>query len=159
MNKMFTFMRESSIARFFIPLGVILIIFGVIIFVINMKNKNYLKIEATILDTKVLEEAYTDADGNHVDETYSATIEYTVDGKKYQQTLDNVSKYNVGDKMTIYYNPQDPNQITQSKTLIIPIVMIIAGITAVTGGIVSIVNAIKRHKKMKEQERSWANGQ
>ena len=159
MNKMFTFMRESSIARFFIPLGVILIIFGVIIFVINMKNKNYLKIEATILDTKVLEEAYTDTDGNHVDETYSVTIEYTVDGKKYQQTLDNVSKYNIGDKMTIYYNPQDPNQITQSKTLIIPIVMIIAGITAVTGGIVSIVNAIKRHKKMKEQERSWANGQ
>ncbi len=159
MNKIFTFMRESSIARFFIPLGVILIIFGVIIFVINMKNKNYLKIEATILDTKVLEEAYTDTDGNHVDETYSVTIEYTVDGKKYQQTLDNVSKYNIGDKMTIYYNPQDPNQITQSKTLIIPIVMIIAGITAVTGGIVSIVNAIKRHKKMKEQERSWANGQ
>lgn len=159
MNKMFTFMRESSIARFFIPLGVILIIFGVIIFVINMQNQNYLKIESTILDIKVLEEAYTDADGNQVDETYSATIEYTVDGKKYQQTLDNVSKYNVGDKMTIYYNPQDPNQITQSKTLIIPIVMIVAGITAVIGGIVSSVNAVKRHKKMKEQERSWANGQ
>ena len=159
MNKMFTFMRESSFARFFIPLGLILIIFGVIVFVINTKNQNYLKIEATVLDVKVLEEAHTDIDGNQVDETYSATIEYIVDGKKYTQTLDNVPKYNVGDKTTIYYNPQDPNQITQSKSLIIPIIMIIAGFAALVSGIISIVNAVKRHKKMQEQERSWANGQ
>ena len=41
MNNMFTFMRESSVARFFIPAGLLLIIVGVVIFFINVNNQNY----------------------------------------------------------------------------------------------------------------------
>ena len=37
------------------------------------------------------------------------------------------------------------------------IVIIVAGVASLTGGIISGVNAVKRNKKMKEQERSWAN--
>ena len=157
MNKIFTFMRESSTARFFIPLGIFLIIFGVIMFVINSNNQNYIEIEAIVSNVKLSQEEYTDIDGNRVDATYNVTVKYTVDGKEYDAKLDDVSEYNVGDKMKIYYNSKDPSQITQTKSLIIPIVIVVAGIISLVGGIMSGLNAIKRYKKMKEQERGWNN--
>ena len=157
MNKFLTFMRESSTARFFIPAGLILIIFGIFVLVINMKNQNYIKTDSTVIDVKQTQEAYTDSEGNIVEAEYSAIVKYTVDGKEYTDTLDNVGKYNIGDTISIYYNPSDPSQITQTKSLILPIVLIVGGIASLTGGIISAVRAVKRHKKMKEQERSWAN--
>ena len=157
MNKFLTFLRESSTARFFIPAGIILIAFGVFMFVINTKNQDYIKVESTVSNVKLVQEEYFDTDGNRVEATYDVIVKYTVDGKEYDGTLDNVSKYNIGDKVTIYYNPKDPSQITQTKSLILPIVIIILGVSSLTGGIVSAVNAVKRHKQMKEQERSWVN--
>ena len=151
-------MRESSTARFFIPLGLLLVIFGVVFFIINTKNQDYIKIEATVLNVELEEDEYIDTDGNQVEAKYNVTIQYTVDGKDYTNTLENVSKYNVGDKTTVYYNPKDPTKITQTKTLIIPIIMIILGIVSFVGGIISASNAMKKYKKMKEQERSWENG-
>ena len=157
MNKMFLFMRESSIARFLIPVGVMLIVFGAVMFFINTKNQNYIKIEANVTDVREEQETNIDADGTSTTTIYNVTVNYTVDGKEYTQDLNNVSKYKVGDKMDIYYNPKDPNQITQTKSLILPIIIFVAGIASLTGGIISAVNAVKRNKKMKEQERSWAN--
>ena len=157
MNKIFIFMRESQTARFLIPAGLLFIIFGIVMFVITLNNQNYIKIEATVTNVQEAQETNVDSDGTTTTTVYNATVNYVVDGKEYTQTLDNVSKCKVGDKMYIYYNPKNPNQITQTKSLILPIVIIVAGIASLTGGIISAVNAIKRHKKMKEQERSWAN--
>lgn len=157
MNKVFTFMRESSTARFFIPMGLVLIIFGVVFFIINTKNQNYIKTEATVVDAKLVEEEYTDTDGNHVDATYDVTIKYSVSGNEYTEVLNSVPKYDIGEKTTIYYNPNNPKEITQTKSLIIPVIIVVAGIASLTGGIISASNAIKRHKKMQEQERSWNN--
>ncbi len=150
-------MRESSTARFFIPVGIMLIVFGVVMFVINKGNQDYLEVEATVTNATIFEEAYSDADGNIVEATYSVDLKYTVKERDYNARLEGVSKYNVGDKMKIYYNPKDPSQITQSKSLILPLVIIAAGIASLVGGIISAVNAIKKHKQMKEQERSWEN--
>lgn len=159
MNKIITFMRESSTARFLIPFGIVLIVFGVIIFVINSKNQNFIKTEAIVTNVQLSQEEYLDADGSRVEATYNVTIKYTVDEIDYEETVENISKYEVNDKMTIYYNPQDPSQITQSISLILPIAIMASGVAALVGGIVSAVNAVKRHKAMKEQERSWENGQ
>ncbi|MBR4618261.1 MAG: DUF3592 domain-containing protein [Bacilli bacterium] len=150
-------MRESQTARFFIPAGLILIIFGIVVFVITLNNQNYIKIEATVANVEETQETNVDDGETNITTIYNATVNYIVDGKEYTQTLDNVSKCKVGDKMDIYYNPKDPNQITQTKSLILPSVIIFAGIASLVGGIISAVNAVKRHKKMKEQERSWAN--
>lgn len=157
MNKIVTFLRESMVARFFIPAGIILMVFGVFMFVINSKNQNYIKTESTVSSIEVLEEAYTDVDGNYVDATYKITVKYTVDNKEYTATLDNVSKYNEGDKVTIYYNPKDPSQVTMTISLILPIAIIVAGIAALVGGIISGVNSMKKYKKMNEQEKGWNN--
>ena len=160
MNKLFTFFRESQTARFLIPLGLMLTIFGVVIFTINSKNQNYIGVEATVSKAELVEEAHTDIDGNSVEATYKVFVKYTVDGKEYDEELGELSgTYKKDEKMTIYYNPDNPKEITQTKSLIIPIIMVVGGISALVGGIISGVNAIKRQKKMKEQEKEWAKNE
>ena len=88
----------------------------------------------------------------------SELLSYTVDGKEYRTDLDGVSKYEVGDKMTIYYDPADPLQVTMTTSLLVPILIMAGGIAMLAGGIVSAVNAVKRYNKMKAQEEEWANG-
>ncbi len=157
MNKTFSFMRESSTARFFIPAGIILIIFGIFMFVINMNNQNYIKTKATVTDVEEKQETTEGSEGTETTTIYNVTLTYTVNGKEYTGTLDNVSKHKVGDKMDIFYDPKDPKKITQTKSLILPISIIAVGVASLVGGIISAVNAVKKHNKMKEQERSWAN--
>ena len=158
MNSMATFFRESRTARFFIPAGIILIIFGIFMFIVNNNNKNYVEVESTVTSVNIDQEAYIDVDGNQVEATYTVNLKYNVDGKEYTGDLSGVSKYNIGDKIKIYYNPDDPTQITQTKSLILPIVIVVAGLSSLTFGIVSSIRAIKEHKELKSQEEGWKNG-
>lgn len=157
MNKIATFFRESRTARFFIPAGMILIVFGVFMFIINTKNSDYIKTESVVSKVELAQEAYVDADGNHVEATYDISVKYTVDGKEYEAELNGLSERKTGDRITIYYNPSDPSQITQTKSLLLPIAIILGGIVAFVSGIISGIKSIKRYKKMKEQEKGWAN--
>ena len=126
-------------------------------FMINKENQNYIKTEAVVSRTELVEESYIDENDNTVEATYKVYVKYTVDGKEYEEELGVLSGYKKDQKITIYYNPQDPSKITQTKSLILPIAFVIAGMMSLTGGIMSGLNAIKRVKKMKEQERSWKN--
>ena len=157
MNKMATFLRESSTARFLIPIGILLIIFGVFMFIINDKNKNYIETDAIVSKTELVNDSYTDENGNTVEETYRVYVKYTVDGKEYEEEYGELSGYKKNQKITIYYNPDDPSKITGTKSMVLPIIFIIAGISSLIGGIMSGINSIKRYKKMKEQERGWTN--
>lgn len=158
MNKIITIIRESALARFLIPAGVILIVFGVVFFGASKRNQHYEKTEAQVTSVVLEEAASTDANGNRTEATYLLGIQYTVDGKTYENDLSGMSKSEVGDRITIYYDPADPNMITQTKSLIIPLIIIAAGIGAVVGGIVSAVNVIRKYNKVKAQEREWAHG-
>ena len=157
MNKIITIIRESAPARFLIPAGVILIVFGVVFFGASKRNQHYQETEARVTGVVLEEAASTDATGNRTEATYLLSLKYTVDGKEYEADLSGMSKREVGDRITIYYDPADPNQITQTKSLIIPLVIIAAGIGACVAGIVSGVNAIRRYNNMKAQEREWTN--
>ncbi len=159
MNNIIIFLRESKTARFLISFGMIFIVSGIISFIISNRDSDYLEIEATVSKVQVAQEAYTDSDGYRVEETYDISIKYTVDNKEYNGQLVEVGKYNIGDKIKIYYNPSDPSQITQSKGVIVPIIMFIAGIISFVGGIISALKALKKHKAMKVQEEGWKNGQ
>lgn len=158
MNSIATVIRESGLARFLLPAGIILIIFGIIFFKTSVQNQDYIKTESTVTSVEVDEEAQTDGEGNRTEATYKVTVKYTVDSREYESELCGVSKINEGDKMTIYYDPSDPSQITQTKSLVIPLVIIAAGIAALVGGVISGINVVNRYKKMKEQEKEWANG-
>ncbi len=158
MNKLATFFRESMVARILIPLGISLVVFGIISFVISSKNQHYVQTEAVVSKVVISEEAYTDVDGNYVDATYDVTVKYTVDGKEYEGLLNGMSKCKVGEKMKIYYDPSDPSQITQTISLILPIALIAGGVISLIGGIVSAVTAIKKQKSLKVQEEGFKNG-
>ena len=157
MNKIIMFFRESITARFFIPLGIILIVFGVIIFGINKENQNYIKTNAIVSRMDLVRESYIDENHNVVEATYNVYVKYNVDGKEYEEELGELSGYKENQEITIYYNPDDPVKITQTKSLVLPIVMILFGFVSFVGGIISGLNAIKRIKKMNDQEREWNN--
>ena len=158
MNNLATFFRESRTARFFIPLGVILIAFSIILFIIGNQNKDYIKIESTVSKVELSREETIDSEGNTEPAMYKIFVKYTVDGKEYDTELGEMYEKKVGDKITIIYNPKDPTQISQPNSIILNIAMLVGGIASLTGGIISAVNAVKRHKKMKAQEESWNNG-
>lgn len=157
MNKLIVFFRESSTARFLVPLGIFLIVFGVFMFIVNDKNKDYIKTEAVVSNMELVQDAYTDENGDTVEATYNVYVKYTVDGTEYNEELGEASNLKEGEKITIYYNPDDPTKITQTTSLILPIVIIAGGCCSLIGGIVSAVNSMKKYNKMKEQERRWAN--
>ena len=147
MNKIITIIRESALARFLIPAGIILIVFGVVFFGASKRNQHYKQTSAQVTSVTLTEA------------TYTLGIRYTVDGKEYENDLSGMSKREAGDRIVIYYDPDDPNMITQTKSLIIPLVIIAAGIGAVVAGIVSGVNVIRRYNRMKAQEREWSHGE
>ena len=159
MNKIITLFRESSSARALIPIGLILLLSGIVVLFINTQNRNYIEIKATVTSVEIDTEETTDNEGNKQEATYKVKLKYTVDGKEYENELGGLSKRNEGEKMTIYYNPSDPSQITQTKSIILPIAFIAGGIVAFVAGIISGVKAIKRYQKMTEQEKGWENGQ
>ena len=159
MNKIITIIRESALARFLIPAGILLIVFGVVFFGASKRNQHYKQTSAQVTSVTLEEAASTDVNGNRTEATYTLGIRYTVDGKEYENDLPGMSKREAGDRITIYYDPADPNMITQTKSLIIPLIIIAAGIGAVVAGIVSGVNVIRRYNRMKAQEREWTHGE
>ncbi len=158
MNKIITIIRESRVARFLIPAGLILIVSGIMFLNASVQNRDYLKTEATVTKCEVYEEESVDSDGDTIPATYKVELTYTVKGKEYTGSLEGVSEFKPGEKMTIYYNPDDPSAITQTKDMILPIVLILAGIAFLTFGILSIVGVMKRYNRMKKQQEEWANG-
>ena len=158
MNRIITIIRESATARFLIPVGVILIVFGVLFFGASKRDQGYKETKAQVTAAVLEEAASTDATGNRAEATYLLSLRYTVDGKAYEADLSGMSRREVGDSVTIYYDPADPSRITQIKSLIMPLVIIAVGIGACVAGIVSGVNAIRRYQNMKAQEREWAHG-
>ena len=158
MNNIATILRESRVGRFFIPLGIILIVVGIILFIINDQHKDFIKTEATVSKTELYEESYTDTEGNYVDATYKVYVKYIADGKEYEEELGILSNVKVGDKRTIVYNPKNPTEISDPVGIILPSVVLVAGIASLVGGIISIVKVIKKHKEMKAQEEAWASG-
>ena len=159
MNKIITIIRESALARFLIPAGILLIVFGVVFFGASKRNQHYKQTSAQVTSVTLEEAASTDVNGNRTEATYTLGIRYIVDGKEYENDLSGMSKREAGDRIVIYYDPDDPNMITQTKSLIIPLVIIAAGIGAVVARIVKGVNVIRRYNRMKAQEREWSHGE
>ncbi|MBQ2201953.1 MAG: hypothetical protein II412_05220, partial [Clostridia bacterium] len=79
MNKFARLMRDSGPARFFVPVGIILIVFAIILFSLN--TGKYVETAGKI--TSVTEGAY---DEEQNQQQYDLTVAYTVNGKDYTGT-------------------------------------------------------------------------
>ena len=151
MNNIITFLRESRTARFLIPMGIIFIIFSIFLFITDNNNKNYIETTATVSRTELVSEATTDANGNREEAMYKIFVKYTIDGYEYDNELGEMFEKKVGDKIKIVYNPDNPNEISQPSNIILNICLLVAGIASLIGGIISIVNVIKRNKNKKKE--------
>ena len=144
-NKYARFMRNTGPGRFFVPLGIILIVFGCIMF--GFKTDNYLETTGRI--TSVTETYSTDAENNTVTE-YDLKVSYTVDGKAYEGELSNMNgSYSEGADIKLFYDPADPAKITNSKLgNLFPIIFIAAGVLALAAGIIVTVRAFKKSSEL-----------
>lgn len=157
MNKIISFLRDYALARFLIPVGIILIVFGIIVSGISNTRKDYPQTDAVVSKAELYEEAHTEGD-NHVDATYTIYVRYTVDGKEYEQELGVLPEMKPGTTVKIDYDPKDPTNISQPVGKILPIAMMAAGAAMLIGGIVSIIHTANKNKTLKKQEEEWQNG-
>ena len=144
MNKLAKLMRNTGPARFFVPLGVILIVFG--IFTLGQNTKDY--VETTGVITKV--EACVPVEDEP--QQYDVYVAYTVDGENYGATFPNLTgDYKEGDAFRVFYDPADPKVTTNSRTgsLFSPI-LIVAGLAALAFGVLKTVKAFQKSRELDE---------
>lgn len=140
-NKFARFMRNTGPARFFIPFGIILIVFGIIL--MGLKTDSYLETVGKV--TSVTKDLNTE---NAT--VYDVNFTYTVDGKEYMGVFDDLTeKPAEGDEIKVFYNPEDPTQITNSKLggIIAPIVIGV-GALALVFGVLKTVKAFRKSKEL-----------
>ncbi|MBR3383100.1 MAG: hypothetical protein IKG85_08735 [Clostridia bacterium] len=148
-NKFARFMRNTGFARFFLPLGIILIVVGIIF--LSTAPKEYG--EATAIITNI--DQYTDADDNVVNDV---TVKYTVDGKEYTSELPNMSgDFKAGDELKIYYDAANPQSVSNTKSAgIIAPIMIVLGVLALVASVFSVIKAFRKSRELDEQIKSAA---
>ena len=136
-------MRNTGPARVLLPIGIILIVFGVILLLFN--SDNYVETVGKV--TAVVEHESTEED-RHME--YDVSFTYTVDGKEYTGTFDNLTdKHSEGQEIKVYYDPADPGKITNSKmgSILAPI-LIVLGVAAAAFGVLKTVKAFKKSKEL-----------
>ena len=157
LNKFAKFNRDYSLAMFMLPAALILIVFGCISIGPVAKRLDYPQTEAFVTKAELYEDAYYDGDTHH-DATYTIFVKYTLDGQEYEEEYGVFPKMNVGDKVTINYNPNDYHDIGQPNSMLLPYGIIAAGVVALGVGAVSIIRAKNKNKALKKQEEEWKNG-
>lgn len=94
-------------------IGLIVIIFdlrltsSMLIKEINIGRDN-VTVESSVICSRLTYEG-KDSDGNTTRE-YDYTVEYTYDYKTYESIIHTSSEYNVGEKLDIYINPNNPKE-------------------------------------------------
>lgn len=130
-----------------------------ILLINNIKIKsNSEEIQATIykIDKKVEYETHHDDDGNTYEtreEECRHYITYTVDNKQYKNQLSELKcKYLENDKVTIYYNKDNPSEIVEDHTIIGLVIGIFISYFALFAFFYSSIKDSKSFKKKQNKK-------
>ena len=140
-NKITRFLRNTGPARFFLPLGILLIAVG--IFLMTLNTDSYLETVGKV--TEVYEHRNLE---NSI--VYDITFTYTVEGREYTGRFDEMTEeFQIGEEIKVFYSPEDPSQITNSKLggIIAPI-MVGLGVVALGFGVFKTVKAFQKSKEL-----------
>ncbi len=147
MKRYSTTLHFSIMAFFFLAFGIALIVATVVFFKDYKHDKANCteKVKALVVDYE-----YDPPEDEDEEGTYRPVIEYKIDGKTYKKILKNYSKKpSEGNYITIYYNPNNPEEIffkENTGLIIAPI-----GSTVFTiAGIILTCLAIREFKKTKK---------
>ena len=104
---------KKLVNRFLPPVAVL--VFGIIVLIVGSitmsEVKNFPEVSAVVTSAEK-EYVYDSADDTHREEI-TAYVSYTVDGKTYNELLNNAStSLETGDSITVRYNPDDPSYVT-----------------------------------------------
>ena len=148
-NKIARFLRNTGPARFFLPLGILLIVVG--IFLMTLNTDSYLETVGKV--TEVYEHRNLE---NSI--VYDITFTYTVEGREYTGCFVEMSEEaQIGEEIRVFYSPEDPAQITNSKLggIIAPI-MIGLGVLALGFGVFKTVKSFQKSKALDQVEKAPA---
>ena len=126
-NGIARFMRNTGPARMLIPIGLALVVFGVML--MGFKSENF--VETTGKITSVVENV-----GPDNQKQYDVGIAYAVDGREYESMFPSLyGSFREGADIPVFYNPDDPEQITNSKTspLLAPILIALGALSMALG--------------------------
>lgn len=150
-NKLARIFRSTGLLRFFLPLGLLLIVAG--IFILSTTPKEYHQTVGVVTGAV----SYTDTDSeNHTSTYFEIQFDYTVDGTKYQNSFNGYTDpLVVGTELPVYYDPDNPEHVSNTKNPgMIALIMIIAGAAAAAFGIFSGLKAYRKNKALDEQIKS-----
>lgn len=122
-----------------IIIGILIILFGILSLNQDFSfSKNYKEITAVV--TKINQTEERDSNNKRFMKTH-VYVKYIIDNKIYNNELDKSSGYNMNDRIAIYYNPDNPNEIRTSKEMNYSgIVIIIVGFSIIIVGIFKKTN-------------------
>ena len=140
-NKFSGSVQSGAAAKFLIPIGIVMIVFGIIMLSINTDNF----IETTGRVISVTECPYEEGEVQQ----YDIEIRYTVDGKDYEAVLANQSgDYKNGDEIKLFYDPANPANTTNTKSKVLPLIMTGAGALVLVFGVYKTVTDLKKKKEL-----------
>ncbi len=140
-NKLARLMRNTGPARMFVPIGIILIVFGVIM--LGFKSDNFLETTGKI--TSVIENINSDNQ-----KEYDVSFTYTANDREYEGLFPGLSgSFSEGADITVYYNPENPEQITNSKLggFFAPL-LIALGVLSMGFGVFRTAKAFQKSKSL-----------
>lgn len=107
---------------------------------INIK-KNYVPADATIVDFV----------RNHSGDNTLTVVKYFVDGQEYESSLNSYSSnWSVGDRVNVYYNPENPDETKMEIPVIMMIVFPSFGIVFIAVGLFLCLKEKKLKRKKKK---------
>ena len=136
-NKFIQFMRNAGPAKFFIPFGIVLIVFGIVMS--GFKTGDYVETVGKV--TSVIEGTY---DEETHDRDYDVYFTYTANDKEYESYFVLSGDYKEGDEIKVFYNPENPEQISNSKADWLPYVLIGVGAVTTVFGVFKAVQTLRR---------------
>lgn len=155
--------KKHPIYMFLFILILILTVFCVSISVLfnNISIKENSKTTEAIvykIDKETEYKTEYDEDGNsyeEIKETCTNYITYTVNNKKYTNTLsEKTCRYSKNDKVTIYYNKDNPDEFVDNGDILAPILGIVLSIFVLTAFLINAYKSMKVEKSSKSTKKS-----
>ena len=133
-----------DLANRFLPPAAVLF-FGIILLFFGgstiRQAKNFPETQAVVT---YAEKEIIYGDDNTYREKMTAYVQYTVDGKTYNEILNNASKsLSYGDEITVKYDPDDPSYVT-ALTKGSGVIALVLGIITTTGGLAFLAYKVVR---------------
>lgn len=131
----------------FSVIGTAFLISGIAVLIShNTFIDNAVRTEAEI--TRIESDSYRRNGKTHTD--YDVWVEYEADGEIYEEELGYYnSKMNEGDKIDVYYNPDNPSDVKSDSKILELIFILIGGVFAVLGVIFITVNILSGNRRKK----------